>query len=185
MRKGILFLADGFEATEAIATADALLRTRQIELQLVSIQPSKEVTASNGLIVKANCYLKDIKPEDYDFLILPGGKKGVENLKDNDIVLLLVKNFLRQGKGVYAICAAPSILGKMHLLKDRTYTCFPGFECGEGRYLEDQGVVIDGNLITARSMAFSIPFGEAIAKKEVGEEALESATSGMYGLRVD
>lgn len=185
MKKGILFLADGFEATEAIATTDVLLRTHQIELQLVSIQPSKEVTASNGLVIKADCFLKDIKPEDYDFLILPGGKKGVENLSDNEIVLLFVKNYLRHGKGVYAICAAPSILGKLHLLNERNYTCFPGFECEEGLYLEDQGVVIDGNLITARSMAFSIPFGEAIAEKEVGKEALESAKPGMYGLRVD
>ena len=45
--------------------------------------------------------------------------------------------------------------------------------------------MIDENLITARSMAFSIPFGEAIAEKEVGKEALESAKPGMYGLRVD
>ena len=83
MKKGILFLADGFEATEAIATTDVLLRTHQIELQLVSIQPSKEVTASNGLVVKADCFLKDIKPEDYDFLILPGGKKGVSKRQRN------------------------------------------------------------------------------------------------------
>ena len=185
MKKGILFLADGFEATEAIATTDVLLRTHQIELQLVSIQPSKEVTASNGLVVKADCFLKDIKPEDYDFLILPGGKKGVENLSDNEIVLLLVKKYLRQGKGVYAICAAPSILGKLHLLNGRNYTCFPGFECEEGHYQEKEGVVIDENLITARSMAFSIPFGEAIAEKEVGKETLESAKPGMYGLSVD
>ena len=100
-------------------------------------------------------------------------------------MLLLVKKYLRQGKGVYAICAAPSILGKLHLLNGRNYTCFPGFECEEGHYQGKEGVVIDENLITARSMAFSIPFGEAIAEKEVGKETLESAKPGMYGLRVD
>ena len=182
MKKGILFLADGFEATEAIATTDVLLRTHQIELQLVSIQPSKEVTASNGLVVKADCFLKDIKPEDYDFLILPGGKKGVENLSDNEIVLLLVKKYLRQGKGVYAICAAPSILGKLHLLNGRNYTCFPGFERGKGEY-RFEGSVIDGNLVTGHSMAYSIPFGEDILRVLLGEEAVKRIEHGTKGTR--
>ena len=181
MKKGLMLLGNGFEETEAISTHDILSRTHEIECVLASISSSKEVATSMGLVVKANCLLSEIKEDDYDFLILPGGKVGVDNLKACPRVKELVLSFYKKGKGVYAICAAPSILGELGLLDDKSYTCFPGFETGKGRYLKEEGAVRDGSIITGHSMAFTIPFAEEIVRKECGEEALRRIAPGTRG----
>ncbi len=181
MRKGLMLLADGFEETEGIATHDILSRTHEIECVLASISSSKEVTTSMGLTIKADALLEEINDDAYDFIVLPGGKKGVDNLKACSKAKELVLSFYKKGKGVYAICAAPSILGEMGLLDGKNYTCFPGFETGKGNYLKDAGAIRDGSIITGHSMAFTIPFAEEIVKKECGEEALERIAPGTRG----
>lgn len=181
MKKGLMLLADGFEETEAVATHDILTRTHEVACVLVSVKESLEVSASMGIVMKANALLKDLDESEFDFLILPGGKAGVENLKACQKVKELVLSFHKKGKGVYAICAAPSLLGELGLLDGKTYTCFPGFECGRGECKKEEGALRDGNIITGHSMAFTIPFAEEIVKKECGLKALERIQPGTRG----
>ena len=79
---------------------------------------------------------------------------------------------------MYAICAAPSILGKYGYLKGLNYTVYPGFE-GEYGNLVNEGVIQDKNMITGRAMAFTIEFAlkivEARCGKEVADKVLFSA----------
>ncbi len=181
MKKGLILLADGFEETEAITTHDILSRTHEIDCVLASISTSLEVKTSMGLIVKANCFINGVDENDFDFLVLPGGKVGVDNLKSCSKVKDLVLAFYKKSKGVYAICAAPSILEELGLLKDKTFTCFPGFEGKTGKYQKNAGAVVDGNIITGHSMAFTIPFAEEIVRKECGEEAVKRILPGTRG----
>lgn len=180
MKKGLMLLADGFEGTEAIATHDILMRTHEIDCVLASISSSLEVKTSLGLTVKANTLLSEAKDFDWDFLVLPGGKLGVENLKKVPSVKELVLRMAEKGKGIYAICAAPSILGELGLLDGKSYTCFPGFQVGKGSY-QNVGAVKEGKIITGHSMAFTIPFAEEIVKAECGEEALKRIRPGTRG----
>ena len=180
MKNALILLADGFEETEALSTHDIFTRSHEIKTTLASIKDGLVVTTSMGLKVFADTLLKDINPDDYDFLVLPGGKLGVDNLKASQEVISLVKRFHEEGKGHYAICAAPSILGELGYLDGRNYTCFPGFQVGKGNWL-DEGSVTDGDLITGRSMAYTIEFAEAIVKKEVGDKALERIYPGTRG----
>ena len=76
-----VFLADGFEEVEALATVDVLRRCG-IEVQTVSISYSEEVTGAHGIIVKADKVLDYSMLQDADFLILPGGLPGATNLRD-------------------------------------------------------------------------------------------------------
>ena len=69
----------------------------------------------------------------------------------------------------------------LDILDGKKYTCFPGFQCGKGEYV-DAPCVEDGSVITGHSMAFTIPFAEAIAKKEPGLEALELTYPGTRGI---
>lgn len=179
MKKGLILLADGFEETEAISSFDILRRSHAIVPTFASIMEGLEVTSSGGIPVKASVLLKDVSLADYDFLILPGGKKGVENLKASPLAMEAVDHFAALSH-IYAICAAPSILGERGYLDGRKYTCFPGFQCGKGTWL-DEGFVVDGNLVTGHSMAYTIPFAEAIVKLEAGEEAYERILPGAYG----
>ena len=181
MKKGLILLADGFEETEAITTHDILSRTHEIDCVLASITNSLKVKTSMGLVVEANCSVSGIEENDFDFIVLPGGKTGVDNLKACSKVKGLVLSFYKKNKGVYAICAAPSILEELGLLKGKTFTCFPGFEGKTGKYQKNAGAVVDGNIITGHSMAFTIPFAEEIVKRECGEEAIKRIRPGTRG----
>ena len=74
-------------------------------------------------------------------------------------------------KLICAICAAPSVLGHKGLLKGKKATCFPGFEKElEGAEFVDEGVVMDGNIITAKGAGVAIEFGLKIAEQFAGKD---------------
>ena len=85
----------------------------------------------------------------------------------NELIIYFITN-----KKLAAICAAPSLIGELGLLKGKKYTCYPGFnsEKYEGTYL-NQYYVTDGNLYTARSLAASIEFGLLLVAALKGEQA--------------
>lgn len=179
--KCCILLADGFETTEALTCYDILCRSKAIEPKLVSITPSLEVTSSHGVKVEAQASIQNIKLEDFDFFVLPGGKRGVDNLgKSEEVAHLLLSAFAAK-KDVHAICAAPSILGNLGYLDGKRYTCFPGFQKGNGVYT-GEGVTIDGNLITGKSMGYTIPFAEAIVEKYAGLDIVNAIRTGTLGL---
>jgi 4-methyl-5(b-hydroxyethyl)-thiazole monophosphate biosynthesis len=182
MKRCCILLADGFEQTEALTTHDIFCRSHEIEPVLVSTMGRLEVTSSMGLRVQAHALLESLREEDFDFLVLPGGKKGVENLKANPKVIDLVKAFHEAGKPHFAICAAPSILGELGYLDGLDYTCFPGFEKGKGHY-RDEGAVICQETVTGHSMYYTIAFAEKIVELELGKEALERTYPGTRGIR--
>jgi len=181
MFKGIMLLGDGFEQVEALATQDVLNRTGEIKTTLVSIMGRLDVVSSSKVIIKAEKLVEEIDVSEYDFIILPGGKVGVDNLTTTKSSIDTILEFNKQGKYQFAICAAPSIYGMLGILNNKTYTCFPGFQRGNGTWIDD-GVVKDGKIITARSMGYSIPFAEEIVRTLLGEEAVLRISVGIYGL---
>ena len=176
-----IFLAEGFETVEALATYDIFKRSHEIDPILVSISSSKQVLSSQGILVQADTTLSEIDLDKGDMIILPGGKKGVENLKDSaEVARAVLLYYDLPEKEVHAICAAPSILQELGCLYRRTYTCFPGFEGEMGTYT-GEGVTVDGNLITGKSMAYTIPFALAIVKAHFGQECVDRIEVGAYG----
>lgn len=178
----LIFLAEGFETVEALLTLDLLNRSKRFDVKTVSISDSLSVPSSQGTVVQADVLFKDIDPFDYDVIILPGGKKGTDNLKSFTPLTELLPEFVAKGKDVHAICAAPSILASLGLLDGLDYTCFPGFECGEGHY-QDVGVVETAHIITGHSMGFTMEFGKTIIRHYYGEDAVNAILPGVLGLR--
>jgi len=184
MKKGLILLADGFEQTEAFSVQDVLLRAGLIA-DLVSTNHSSVVVSSMELRVSVPLKLEKIDASLYDFIIIPGGTVGVENLSKSKEVLNLITYFHENKKLICSICAGPSILGKLGYLDNHTFTCFPGYEVGKGKKDTENGVVDDGLLITARSMYFSIPFAEAIIKHFSGQKGVDSIYFGTRGAKLD
>lgn len=177
--KGLLILADGFQDTEALSTRDVLRRSR-ITVDMATINPNLEVTAQTGLVVKANLFLKDVKADDYDFVIIPGGKTGVDNLNRDPLPGKLIGEFAKKKKLIAAICAGPTVVKNYPKIK---FTCFPGMENGVvgGTYLSDQPVVTDLHFITAKSMAYSIDFALAIIEYLQGKEQKNAVVKNIHG----
>lgn len=180
MKRCFILLEDGFEECEALISHDILLRSGQIIVDLVG---NKEiVTTSMGVKIHTDKLLKDINLNDYDFMILPGGKVGVDNISSNELDISVIKEMIKRGKHVHAICAAPSILGELGYLDDKEFTCFPSFERGKGKWL-DKGSVISKGVVTGRSMGHTIEFAENIIRVEIGEEYLQRVHEGSLGLK--
>lgn len=160
MKKVAVFLADGFETVEALATVDILKRAG-IKCDTVSIQ-GEYVKSAQEVIVKADKLIDD-SIEDYDMIVCPGGLPGAEYLSKNEKVLETIRKFnQRDDKYIAAICASPAmVLSAAGIEKDRYITSYPGkdFETllDKSNYVEEL-VVIDGNLITSRGPATTFLF---------------------------
>ncbi|MCI2068799.1 MAG: DJ-1/PfpI family protein [Bacilli bacterium] len=179
--KGLMLLADGVEETEAVSAHDILTRAG-ISLTPVSIKDCHRIHTSMGMTIRVDTRLKDFEDlSAFDFLILPGGKLGVTNLKKSKAAINCIKYFHDNKKLLCAICAAPSILGELGYLDNKKFTCFPGFEVGKGIKDDATGVAEDELLITGRSMYFTIPFAERIVKHYLGQAGVDKIYHGTRG----
>lgn len=162
--KALILLANGFEECEALITADVLLRAGT-EVVLASIEDGLEVTGAHGITVKANALVADTDMTDTDVLVLPGGADGTEALAASFQVKGLIEKAVSEGKYLAAICAAPSVLGRMGLLEGRNIACYPGFE----KYMPSANVTgakveTDDIFITAEGMGVTLQFALKITE---------------------
>ncbi len=178
MRTAVL-LDDGFEELEAMAPI-ALLRRGGIDVDLVSPENGETETGRFGVTLG-----KTIPMEDYDFtqadcLLLPGGP-GHALLEKNEKVREQIRRFAEDdAKVMAAICASPTILGRMGLLKGKNYTCFKSMnEDFGGQYQEDYAVT-DGNLVTGKSAAGAIDFAFAVMEKLTGRQHTDEVKASIY-----
>ncbi|MEA4824704.1 MAG: DJ-1 family glyoxalase III [Clostridiaceae bacterium] len=172
-----LFLKDGFEEAEALVTAD-VLRRAGAEVALVG---DGEVRGSHGIRVAADMPTADVNLGNADMLILPGGLAGVRNLKADETVLTLLRGAAERGIRIAAICAAPSVLGELGLLRGKFATCYPGFETAlEGAVCPGAGVITDGLITTGKAAGTVYPFAYELARILCGEAAADKVRAGMY-----
>ena len=163
-----MFLADGFEETEAIGTLDVIRRAK-IPVQLVGVA-GEYVTGSHGVEIKTDIRADEIDSFEMTGIILPGGMPGTLNLEKSQTVKNTVSYCADNDRYVCAICAAPSVLGHMGLLKGKTACCFPGFENElEGADVSENYVCRDGKIITAKGMGAAIDFSEKITACLINE----------------
>ena len=120
-----IFLADGFEEIEAIATVD-ILRRAGIDVQIVGVG-GQEIIGTHQIKIEADITETMLKIQDVQMIILPGGMPGTANLEKNQTVQSAIDYVAKNNGYIGAICAAPSILGHKGLLKGKNATCFPGF----------------------------------------------------------
>lgn len=154
-----VFLAGGFEETEAIVPIDILRRS---ELQVTTVGISDDViVSSHGIAVIPDITEVEFVPsDDIDMIVLPGGMPGTLNLEKSRTVQDAIDYCIKNDKYIAAICAAPSILGRKGLLDGKKATCFPGFEQFlTGAEYTGEGVVQDGKIITAKGAGVALEFG--------------------------
>lgn len=176
-----LFLADGFEETEALATLD-VMRRAGMRVQTVGVT-GESVTGSHDVTVQADVTIDRIDPASADGAVLPGGMPGTVNLEQCGKVLDCVTYCYENKLPVCAICAAPSILGHLGMLEGRTATCFPGFETElRGAVYSGAHVETDGHVITSKGAGCAVEFGHAIVSLAVSADAADKVIRDMQCL---
>lgn len=171
-----VLIAPGLEEVEALAPVDILWRAG-VPCDMVAVGPSRQVTSSHHVVLTCDLTLEEASLEDYDMLVLPGGIPGTPNLKAEPRLTEALTARVTADRPVAAICAAPSILAELGLLRGRRATANPGFvdavRAG-GAQVSEEAVVVDGNLITSRGMATAVDFGLEIVRHYLGDEAVEA-----------
>jgi protease I len=154
--KVAILTENGFEQIE-LTFPKAALEREGFTVHVISPQPGK-IKAWNftdwGIDVKVDVVLKDANPADYNALVLPGGVLNPDILRQNELAVSFVKEFLQSGKPVAAICHGPQILIETGLLKGKTMTSYPAIKTdlkNAGANWVDDEVVHFENLITSRT----------------------------------
>ncbi|MBR6933786.1 MAG: DJ-1/PfpI family protein [Bacteroidales bacterium] len=187
--KGIyIFLAEGFEDMEGLATLD-ILRRGGLDVNTVSITDDPVVTSSHGVTVYTDLTFDELlanasdEASREDVLIFPGGMPGSRNLAGTEELMRIMKNHYIMGGTVAAICAAPGlVLSQLSSVSGLAFTCFDGFEApmiAKGAVYTPESVVIDGRMITGRGAGHAVNFGLHILAYLKGEEAVAKVKAGL------
>lgn len=179
MKRVALFLANGFEEIEAIATTD-ILRRAQIDVVTVSITEKRSVIGAHGVEVIADSIFEETDFSEIDLLLLPGGMPGSKHLNEHKGLKDLLIEFNSQHKLIAAICAAPMVLGGLGLLKGKRATCYPGFESELiGATIDGGNLIVDGNITTGKGPACVFDFALSLVEQLVGLQVRNEVASGM------
>jgi protein deglycase len=169
-------LAEGFEEIEAVTIVD-VLRRASIEVVTAALD-TNPVRGSHGIVIEADQRLDDVRAEDFDAVVLPGGMPGSKTLRDDPRVRAIVQAAARDGRWVAAICAAPTVLEAAGVLAGRRATSYPGNELPSASYVEER-VVVDGNLVTSRGAGTALEFALALVERWKGPDVLAKLRASM------
>ena len=189
MKGTYVFLADGFEISEALTTVN-MLRRGGVNVKTVSIYDDRIVTSSNRIPVIADMAFGEFRASTSfgpclktDVMIFPGGMPGSSNLAAFGKLMDIMQQHYAEGGTLAAICAAPSVvLGLLPGLECKKMTCYDGFEealTAKGVEYVKEGIVIDGNMITGRGPGWAVEFGLAILAHVKGQEVADKVKAGL------
>jgi protease I len=125
----------------------------QVRTAIHDFEGDQTYTEKRGHNFTLNATFDEVRAQDYDGLVIPGGR-APEYLRLNEDVLNIVRHFAKEGKPIAALCHGPQLLAAAGVLKGRRLNaypaCAPEVELAGGTFVkvEITGAVVDGNLVT-------------------------------------
>lgn len=186
--KVLIIATDGFEESELFGPREILLgRGAEIVLASPDIKPIQATVHDDpGKTIRPDITLDQVRAEDFDALVLPGGVRNPDHLRTNETAVSLVRAFAEQGKPVAAICHGPWLLVEADVLRGRTATSWPSIRTdlrNAGANVIDEPAVTDGNIVTSRKPDDVPAFTEALislierAPERTGSRQTSEATA--------
>lgn len=183
MPKVLVPLAQGCEELEAVTIID-LLRRAGIDVTTAGLD-NRPVKASRGVNLVPDTDLNTALLAEYDMVVLPGGLPGATHLGDDPRIIGLLQSMVESGKFAAAICAAPEVLAKAGVLKDKRATAYPGcLEPADHPEVRNTGSAVerDGKIITSRgpgtAMDFALELVEVLCDKETRDRVEKGLVRG-------
>ena len=139
MKKVLVVIAPGFEEIETITIVD-ILRRAGARVTLAGTV-SGILNGSRNIKLEPDEILDNVGEKEFDLFCLPGGQPGTENLKKDTRIEKILKRMQKQDKYIAAICAAPTVLKKAGILKNKSMTCHPSVQSNFDCYVKDRVVV--------------------------------------------
>ena len=152
MSKVAVIIDDMFEDVEYTQPAEAFKKEGH-ELVHIGLKEGKEVTGKKkGTKVLIDSSVRDVSPDDFDALLIPGGYSP-DRLRADDEAVIFTRRFMDSGKPVFSICHGPQLLISANKIRGRKITGWKSIVQdikNAGALYEDKEVVVDGNLISSR-----------------------------------
>ncbi|TGK00573.1 DJ-1/PfpI family protein [Leptospira semungkisensis] len=178
MPKVLVPFANGMEEMEAVIIVD-VLRRAGIEVVSASLEEGT-VTASRGAKLVADKVLSQINASEFDMILLPGGNMGTKNLKADERVSSILKEFKKEHRWIGAICAAPGVLLDHSILeKDQKFTAFPGSVPQEKNYTGER-LVLSDKILTSIGPGSAFEFSLKVVELLVGTEKRKEVEKGLH-----
>ncbi|TKJ22076.1 MAG: protease [Promethearchaeota archaeon Loki_b32] len=146
-----IIATDGYEDLE-LHYPRIRLNEAGYETELISLH-RREIKGKHGYPIKPDKLIKEVNPNDYNGVIIPGGTKNPDYLRRDKDILDFVSKINEQGKLVGAICHAGWVLISAKIVRGRKATSYFAIKddmLNAGAIFVDSSVVIDNNLITSR-----------------------------------
>ena len=117
----------------------------------VAVRDKKQVNGIIGAKIIPTKDIPELKVEDYDLLILPGGAKAMEYMRQDVEILKFISDFNSSGKTIASICHAAQLLISSKIVKGRKISGYYSIKDdinNAGAVYTDEPAVVDGNIVT-------------------------------------
>ena len=163
----LIVATDGFEEWELFGPKQMLeQRGAEVILAAPKLEPIQATVHDDpGKTIRPDMTIGEVRGEEFDALILPGGVRNPDQLRINQAAIQLIRDFVGQGKPVAAICHGPWLLIEADVLRGRTATCWPSIRTdlrNAGANVVDEAAAVDGNIVTSRKPEDVEAFTEAV-----------------------
>jgi len=151
MKKALLLTENGFEDRELMYP---YYRFQEAGYQVVVVGPKAKETynGEHGMSIKSDLAPEDVNIDDYDAVIVPGGR-APDRMRLNKGLVQLIKDASRKRKVIAAICHGAQLLIEADVVNGRRMTCYMSVATdlkNAGGIYEDKSVVVEGNFVTSR-----------------------------------
>ncbi|MFW5774725.1 MAG: DJ-1 family glyoxalase III [Chitinivibrionales bacterium] len=173
-------IADGTEEIEVVTIIDTLRRAGA-DVTVASVMSRRQIEASRGVQIVADRLLEECVSEQYDCIVLAGGKGGAENFSRTSALIEMLQKQKESGRLYAAICASPALVLQPHgLLEDKLATCFPSFEEKlQNREATGRRVVEDDNCVTSQGPGTAMEFALKLVELLYGKEKQQKIADAL------
>ena len=181
--KVAVLVTDGYEPSE-LTEPVAALHDAGAAVTIVSDHPGSIRGKTDADTATVDSTLDTARPEDFDALLLPGGVKNPDTMRQNERGVVFVRHFADAGKPIAAICHAPWMLVEADVVRGRRVTSYPSLKTdlrNAGAEWVDEAVVVDQGIVTSRTPkdlpAFNAKMLEEFAEGIHERRATEATTA--------
>ena len=178
MKKVLVPFAEGFEEIEAITIVDILRRAGAIVVT-VGLE-KRNVEGSHGIKFVTDSVLDDVLQDTWDMVVLPGGVPGAPTLMDDLRIITLLKDQAQKNKTSAAICAAPAVLEKAGLTKNKEVTSHPAWADRMTTAIHTGARVQTADLlVTGQAAGSAMEFSFKLVETLFGSEKVAEVNAGV------
>lgn len=151
-RKALIITGEGFQDDELFKPKSSL-ESVGYSVTVAGANTGIASAYNSDKTIKIENKVSNLSPDDYDILVIPGGK-APDKIRNDKSIISFVKEFYQTGRRIAAICHGPQLLVTADIIEGVKMTCYPDMKeelISAGANYIDRELVVDGQFITSRN----------------------------------